>query len=81
MARLEVRPAQGIVSATASGAPVAGGGAGPELLVGVVPEPRLDDVDVRLAVASVQAALGDLQLLRERADSVTLTVLTQQSPR
>lgn len=81
VARLEVRPAQGIVSATASGAPVAGGGAGPELLVGVVPEPGLDDVDVRLAVASVQAALGDLQLLRERADSVTLTVLTQQPPR
>ena len=49
--------------------------------VGVVPEPRLDDVDVRLAVSSVQAALGDLQLLRERADSVTLTVLTQQPPR
>ncbi|GAA1454473.1 SseB family protein [Nesterenkonia lacusekhoensis] len=79
--RLEVRPAQGIASATASGEPVAGGGVGPELLVGVVPEPGLDDVDVRLAVASVQAALGDLQLLRERADSVTLTVLSPQPPR
>lgn len=79
--RLEVRPAQGIASVTVSGRPVAGGGAGPELLVGVVPEHRLDEVDVRLALASVQAALGDLQLLRERADSVTLTVLPQQPPR
>lgn len=78
--RLEVRPAQGIASVTASGTVVAGGGAGPELLVGVVPEPGLDEVDVRLAVASVQAVLGELQLLRERADSVTLTVLPQRPP-
>ncbi len=78
--RLAVRPAQGIATSTDSGQPVAGGGTGPELLVGVVPEPGLDPVDLRLAVASVQASLGELEILRERADSVTITVAGQQPP-
>lgn len=77
--KLIVQPAQTIATATSSGQVVAGGGIGPELLVGVVPDHGLDPVDVRLAVASVQASLGDLEILRERADSVTITVLNRES--
>lgn len=77
---LTVRPASGIVTSTSSGKTVAGGGSGPELLVGVVPERGLDPVDVRLAVASVQASLGELEILRERADSVTITLQDRVRP-
>ena len=51
------------------------GGTGPELSIGVVLVPEADEVDARLALASVQAALGEVQMLRERADSVQLKLV------
>lgn len=67
---LRLSPGQGIMSAAADGSAVIGGGAGPELSIGVVVEPGTDAVGVRLALAAVQAAIEDIDLLRERADSV-----------
>lgn len=72
--RLRMSPGDGVASATASGQPVAGGGSGPELCIGVVPRAGADAVDARLALASVQALLEDLEILRERADSVKVTL-------
>lgn len=68
--RLVMRPGGGVGTRTASGAAVAGGGSGPELAVVVELEPGLDAVDARLALASVQASLAELEPLRLRADSV-----------
>lgn len=71
--RLVMAPGQGVRTATASGQPVAGGGSGPELSVGVVLEPGVDDIDARLALATVRASLGELPTLQERVDSVEVT--------
>ncbi|OSM44424.1 SseB family protein [Nesterenkonia sp. PF2B19] len=72
--RLVVAPGKGVATATASGAPVAGGGSGPELSIGVVLEPGVDAVDARLALASVQACLQDVPALQEKADSVEVVL-------
>lgn len=71
--RLIVTAGTGVGTVSAAGTAIAGGGAGPELRIVVVTEPGLDEVDVRIAVASVRASLTELELLRERADSVELT--------
>ncbi|GAA1158457.1 SseB family protein [Nesterenkonia sandarakina] len=68
--QLQLQPGDGVGTRTAAGDAVPGGGSGPELNIGVVLVPEADDVDARLALASVQAALGEVQMLRERADSV-----------
>lgn len=68
--RLVVRPGGGVGTRTASGAAVAGGGSGPELAIVVELESGLDAVDARLALASVQTSLAELEPLRLRADSV-----------
>jgi hypothetical protein len=70
VAGLRLSPGRGILSAAANGSTVLGGGVGPELSLGVVVEPGTDEVGVRLALAAVQAAVEDIDLLRERADSV-----------
>ncbi|GAA1150031.1 SseB family protein [Nesterenkonia lutea] len=75
VAQLQVQPGDGVSSVTADGRSVLGGGSGPELSIGVVLVPGADDVDARLALASVQAALADVQLLRERADSVQVKLV------
>lgn len=74
VAQLYVRPGEGVATITASGRPVAGGGSGPELSIGVVPHSGADPVDERLALASVHASLEDLTILRERADSVEISL-------
>lgn len=76
---LRLSPGQGIMSAAADGSAVIGGGAGPELSIGVVVEPGTDAVGVRLALAAVQAAIEDIDLLRERADSVQVIRAADQS--
>lgn len=70
VAGLRLGPSRGIVTAAADGSAVPGGGTGPELSIGVVVESGTDEVGVRLALAAVQAAIEDVSLLRERADSV-----------
>ncbi len=75
VAQLQIQPGDGVSSATADGRSVAGGGSGPELSIGVVLVPGADGVDARLALASVQAALADVGLLRERADSVQVKLV------
>lgn len=73
--QLQLQPGDGVGTRTATGDPVAGGGSGPELSIGVVLRPEADEVDARLALASVQTALEDVQMLRERADSVQLKLV------
>ncbi|MGJ9424990.1 SseB family protein [Nesterenkonia halotolerans] len=75
VAQLQVQPGDGVGSVIADGRSVPGGGSGPELSIGVVLVPGADDVDARLALASVQAALADVELLRERADSVQVKLV------
>ncbi|MGJ9372270.1 SseB family protein [Nesterenkonia sp. CF4.4] len=75
VAQLQLQPGDGVGTRTAAGDAVPGGGSGPELSVGIVLEPGLDEVDARLALASLQAALGDVSMLRERADSVQLKLV------
>lgn len=70
---LQLRPGPGILTSAADGTRVLGGGIGPELILEVVVEPGIDQVGVRLALAAVQAAVEDIDLLRERADSVRLS--------
>lgn len=72
---LQLGPGAGILSETADGIRIPGGGSGPELNIGVVVEPQTDQVGARLALAAVQAALEDVDLLRERADSVQLKLI------
>ncbi|NDK33044.1 SseB family protein [Nesterenkonia haasae] len=67
---LRLSPGRGIMTTAADGRAVLGGGTGPELSIGVVVAPHTDTVGVRLALAAVQAAVEDIELLRERADSV-----------
>ncbi|GAA1171359.1 SseB family protein [Nesterenkonia xinjiangensis] len=78
VARLVMAPGRGVGTATSSGTSIAGGGSGPELRIGVVLEPGVDAIDGRLALASVQASLEDLTVLRQRADSVEV-VLARES--
>lgn len=73
--QIRLQPHPGITTSTAEGSQVVGGGSGPELVVGVVVEPGLDPVDQRLAVATVQAILGEVEMLRRRADSVHIEVV------
>lgn len=73
--QLQLQPGDGVGTRTAAGHAVPGGGSGPELSIGVVPAPGADEVDSRLALASVQAALGEVPMLRERADSVQLKLV------
>lgn len=68
--QLRIQPHPGIISWTASGTQVMGGGHGPELTISVVVAPGLDPVDQRLALAAVHAAVSDLEILRRRADSL-----------
>lgn len=72
VAGLQLSPGPGIVTQSREGARVLGGGTGPELSIGVLMEPGADDVGTRLALAAVQAAVQDVSLLRERADSVQI---------
>lgn len=71
---LRLQAHSGIVTETAEGTRVLGGGQGPELSIGVVVEPGTDAVGLRLALATVQAALNEVELLRRRADSVQVTL-------
>lgn len=72
VAALQLRPGSGILSETRNGTKVVGGGAGPELSIGVVVDSDLDEVGVRLALAAVQAEVEEIDLLRQRADSVQI---------
>lgn len=69
---LQLSPGAGVLTETRDGHRVLGGGAGPELSIGVVVEPGTDEVGARLALAAVQAAVEDVTLLRQRADSVQI---------
>lgn len=69
---LQLSPGSGILSETRDGTRVMGGGAGPELSIGVVVDSELDEVGVRLALAAVQAEVEEIDLLRQRADSVQI---------
>lgn len=75
VAQLQLQPGDGVGTRTAAGHAVPGGGSGPELSVGVVLLPGVDEVYSRLALASVQAALGEVPMLRERADSVQVKLV------
>lgn len=75
---LVLQPNAGIVTTTASGTQVIGGGAGPELSIGVICSPGADAVDERLALAAVQAALEDVEILRRRADSLQILSARRQ---
>ena len=75
VAQLQVQPGDGVGTLTATGKSVPGGGSGPELNIGVVLVPGADDVDARLALASVQTSLAEVDLLRERADSVQVKLV------
>ncbi|MGO1548648.1 MAG: SseB family protein [Nesterenkonia sp.] len=77
VAQLVVKPHPGIITQTASGARVLGGGHGPELSLGVVVEPGTDAVGQRLALAAVEAAAADVQALRQRADSLHIELVEQ----
>ena len=75
VAQLQVQPGDGVGTLTATGQSVPGGGSGPELSIGVVLVRGADDVDARLALASVQTSLAEVDLLRERADSVQVKLV------
>lgn len=79
VAGLRLGPSRGIMSVAADGRAVAGGGVGPELSIGVVVEPGTDEVGTRLALAAVQAGIEDIDLLRERADSVQVIRAADQA--
>lgn len=70
VAQLLLKPHRGIVTETGSGTRVLGGGHGPELSLGVVTEPGTDAVGQRLALAAVEAAVSEVEMLRRRADSL-----------
>ncbi|MCH8561767.1 SseB family protein [Nesterenkonia sp. YGD6] len=75
VAQLQLQPGDGVATRTEAGDAVVGGGSGPELSIGVVLAPGADEVDARLALASVQAALSEFEMLRHRADSVQLKLV------
>ncbi|WP_150463064.1 SseB family protein [Nesterenkonia ebinurensis] len=75
---LRLSPGPGIITEARDGTRVLGGGAGPELSIGVVVESGTDEVGVRLALAAVQAAAEDIPLLRERADSVQIRLVRNE---
>lgn len=71
---LEVLPGKGMLSATASGVPLFGGGAGPELQVVLYLEDGMDAAGVQAVVARLHAAWAKNVLLSERVDSIEVTV-------
>ncbi len=75
VAGLQLSPGAGIMTETRDGDRVLGGGTGPELSIGVLLEPGVDEVGARLALAAVQAAVAEISLLRERADSVQIRLV------
>lgn len=77
-AQLLLKPHAGIIAETASGTRVLGGGHGPELSISVVVEEGTDAVGRRLALAAVEAAVADIELLRRRADSLHIDLAPQQ---
>lgn len=70
VAQLLLKPHRGIVTEAGGGTRILGGGHGPELSLSVVVEPDTDAVGQRLAVAAVETAVAELELLRRRADSL-----------
>ena len=79
VAQLVLKPHSGIITQAASGARVLGGGHGPELSLGVVVEPDADAVGQRLALAAVEAACSEIEVLRHRADSLHIELVDQPS--
>ncbi|MFC9354362.1 SseB family protein [Arthrobacter sp. NPDC057013] len=67
---LEILPGGGVASATAAGARVEGGGAGPELRVVLYLEDGLDAAAVQDLVAGLQAEWSRNVLFGERVDSI-----------
>jgi hypothetical protein len=78
LARIALTPGAGVVSRTASGSVLPGGGSGPELRLVAYPDPALtasgDEAALRLMAATLQQVLGEVPALAERADSVEITV-------
>lgn len=70
VAQLQLRPHPGIITESSSGQRLLGGGHGPELTLSVVVEEETDAVGRRLALAAVEAAAAEVEMLRRRADSL-----------
>jgi hypothetical protein len=71
---LVLEPGPGVASRARDGRLLEGGGHGPELGITIIVGPELTDEDVPGLVAKVQDALGEIEALREAADSVTMGV-------
>lgn len=75
VAQLVLKPHRGIITQAGNGARVLGGGHGPELSLGVVVKPGTDAVGQRLALAAVEAACADVEMLSQRADSLHIQLV------
>ena len=68
--RVEIHPGGGVASATADGRRLPGGGAGPELRVGLYLEDGLDAAGVQSIVAGLNNAWARNEIFAERVDSI-----------
>ncbi|GAA4769740.1 SseB family protein [Citricoccus nitrophenolicus] len=76
--RIGLAPGSGVASRTASGTVLPGGGSGPELRLVAYPDATMtaaqDEAGLRLMAATLQQVLGEVPALKEKADSVEITV-------
>lgn len=74
LSRIALAPGVGVGTKTASGQPIAGGGAGPELKIIAYREPGLDETGTKLMVATLQQLLKNDEDVTLKVDTVEISV-------